>query len=81
MIDIRTLLKLADIYIKETGLKDQTLSYRMFGDSKKLTALRGDADITTGRFNSALVWFSKEWPSKARWPREIERPAPQTKAQ
>jgi hypothetical protein len=58
-----TLLQIVDAFIAvNAGLRDVTISYRMFGDSKKLAALRGDADITLGRFNSAMVWLATNWP-------------------
>lgn len=57
------LITIADTYKQEAGVEqDSTVSYRVFGDSKKLTALRGGADITLGRFNEALAWFANNWP-------------------
>lgn len=62
------LLQIADAYIAASdGLRDVTrpdvtLSYWVFGDSKKLAALRGEADITLGRFDAALSWFATHWP-------------------
>ena len=64
MIQIETLISRADAYKALVGIVDDTtVSYRVFGDTKKLTALRGGADITVRRFNQAMEWFEKNWPS------------------
>lgn len=74
MIQIAHLLALADEFERVESLEDKTLSFRVFGDSKKLTALRAEADITTGRFNAALQWFADNWPAAAKWPADVPRP-------
>ena len=74
MTEIAHLLTLADAFIAATSVKEVTLSHRVFGDSKKLAAIRGGADITLGRFNAALEWFSANWPEGAGWPEGIARP-------
>ncbi|AZB70155.1 MULTISPECIES: hypothetical protein [Cereibacter] len=62
MID--DLLKQADAYKEAFGIdSDATVSYRVFGDSKKLSALRAGADITVSRFNAAMDWFEKNQPT------------------
>ena len=66
MNTIENLLAVADAYKKASGLShDRTVSHRVFGDSKKLTALRDGSDITTRRYNDAMVWFSENWPDGA----------------
>ncbi len=63
MIDILTLIARADAYKAAAGLyEDSTVSYRVFGDTKKLAALRNGPDITVGRFNAAMRWFDQNWP-------------------
>jgi len=74
MPQIADLLALADEYQRIDPVEDKTLSSRVFADSKKLTALRSDSDITVGRFNSAVQWFSDNWPDGAVWPKGIVRP-------
>jgi hypothetical protein len=74
MPQIADLLALADEYQRIDPVEDKTLSSRVFADSKKLTALRTDSDITVGRFNSAVQWFSDNWPPGAVWPKGIVRP-------
>lgn len=74
MLEIAHLLMLADEFQRVAGVSDTTLSFRVFGDSKKLAALRCGSDITTARFNAAFVWFSVNWPSGALWPSQVARP-------
>jgi hypothetical protein len=74
MIEIRHLLLIIDAYREATGVEDTTVSNRVFADSKKITAMRAGADITLGRFNEALRWFSQHWPEGAEWPSEIPLP-------
>ena len=74
MMQIAHLLELADAYQRAVPVEDKTLSFRVFGDSKKLAALRVDADITTQRFNAAVRWFAANWPDGAEWPDSIDRP-------
>lgn len=62
-LSIATLVGIADQFRSAAGgLSETTLSHRIFGDSKKLTALRGSADITVGRFNAAMRWMAENWP-------------------
>jgi len=63
MYSITRLIVLADAFKVATDLPDTTLSYRIFGDSKKLTQLRRGRDITTSRFNAAIEWFRANCPA------------------
>lgn len=74
MLQKSHLLALADEYERVESVEDKTLSFRLFRDSKKLSALRGEGDITTARFNLALEWFAANWPEHAQWPKGIARP-------
>lgn len=74
MINLTHLLTLVDRYKIATGKEDVTVSNRVFADGKKLAALRGAGDITTTRFNAAILWFSENWPEGAEWPENVERP-------
>jgi len=63
MRTIDDLIEVADAYKVAAGIEhDRTVSHRVFGDSKKLTALRTGADITLRRFNEAMMWFASNWP-------------------
>ncbi|WP_076625334.1 hypothetical protein [Salipiger sp. D13] len=73
MQTIETLLAIADAYKRAAGVDhDSTVSHRVFGDSKKLGALRSGADITLRRFNEAMCWFEANWPAEC----ELPLPAP-----
>jgi hypothetical protein len=73
MLDIQTLIKIADAYKVAANVEnDSTVSYRVFGDSKKLGGLRAGVDITTTRFNSALYWFRNNWPGNGNIPYELK---------
>lgn len=80
MLDIQSLIKVADAYKVAAKIEnDSTVSHRVFGDSKKLSAMRAGADITVGRFTAAILWFSSNWPEGAERPPEIG-PTPQEDA-
>ena len=65
-MDVKTLINIADLYKAAEGIEaDSTVSHRVFGDTKKLSALRAGADITVGRFNAAMAWFASNWPAGA----------------
>lgn len=74
MFQISHLLSLADEYQRVTSIEDKTLSFRVFGDSKKLASLRATSDITTARFNAAILWFATHWPDGAVWPVDLPLP-------
>jgi len=56
------LLDLVDAFIEATNVNERTLSFRIFGDNRKLGALREGADITTGRYNAAVLWIAMHAP-------------------
>lgn len=64
MIDMNSLISRADAYKVAAGVsEDTTVSHRVFGDTKKLSALRRGGDITVRRFNAAMAWFDQNWPA------------------
>lgn len=74
MLNIEHLITVADAYAAASHVEDKTVSSRVFQDSKKLSAIRGGADITVSRYNAALSWFAANWPDGARWPRSVPKP-------
>jgi hypothetical protein len=74
MFEIHHLIDLAEVYARSEAVEEKTVSNRVFGDSKKLTAMRSGGDITVGRFNAAVRWFSANWPEGVDWPNGIPRP-------
>ncbi|MFL5063433.1 MAG: hypothetical protein ACJ8FU_08380 [Xanthobacteraceae bacterium] len=70
------LLALAAAYERATGLGTSTVSWRVFGDTKKLAAMRDHgAGIQLDRYEKAMRWFSENWPGNADWPESVTRPA------
>lgn len=66
------LLSLVDEFSRASGgVADKTLSYRLFGDSKKVAALRDGGDITLSRYNDALRWLADNWPQGADAPNSL----------
>lgn len=76
MSAIAQLLSVAEIYREATGLKAVTLSWQLFGDSKKLERLEQGFDIQVTRYERAMQWLSDRWPDGVAWPADVPRPAP-----
>lgn len=74
MLNIEHLITIADEYGRAAQVEEKTVSSRVFQDSKKLGAIRAGSDITVGRYNAALSWFSTNWPKGADWPHGVPRP-------
>ena len=74
MSGIEQLLSVARGYAESEEIPLSTVSSRVFNDGKKLTALESGADLTVGRLERALTWFSENWPEKAEWPSDVPRP-------
>lgn len=75
MSAIDQLLILARAYGDAAGIERSTVSWRVFGDTKKLAAIEAGADIQVRRQERAVAWFARNWPSGAEWPAGIPRPA------
>jgi len=77
MLTAADILSVADAYAAacEPPASLTTVSFRAFGDSKKLQAMRDGADLTLKRAATALEWFSLNWPSNAVWPDGVARPS------
>ena len=75
MTGIEQLLKVAAEYGRAEGIEPSTVSWRVFGDTKKLGAIIAGADIQTRRLERALQWFAGNWPPTAAWPDDVARPS------
>lgn len=80
MISADHIVRLANLYADATGSTPGGVSARVFDDSKKVAAIVGGADITIGRYNRAMKWFSENWPQDVTWPDDIPRPGDQAAA-
>lgn len=81
MSAIASLLKVVCVYRVAAGLSRSTVSWRMFGDTKKLASLEAGKDIQVTRLERAFQWLSDSWPEDAVWPPEVERPEPAPKVE
>lgn len=74
MITEADLLIIIDAYASALNLEDSSASWRIFGDNKRVPALRSGATITVRRMNETLRFLSANWPRGAKWPKGIYRP-------
>jgi hypothetical protein len=75
MSGIDQLLALAREYARAEDVELTTVSWRVFGDTKKLGALESGSDIQVKRYEAAITWFDKNWPAEAAWPSAVARPS------
>ena len=74
MDGIKDLIRVAAAYGASQNLERSTVSWRLFGDSKKLDGLVGGADIQVRRYEAAMAWLSDNWPPACDWPVDVRRP-------
>lgn len=67
MLTKHNLIAICESYRALCGIeRETTLSYRIFGDTKKLRLLRvGESDLTLTRFYAALDYLLDNWPESA----------------
>lgn len=75
MSSINHLLMLAEAYGAGRSLSASRVSTLVFNDGKVIDRLAAGADITVGRLERAMQWFSDNWPDDLAWPDGIARPA------
>lgn len=71
---IASLIRAAEAFRDASGLERTTVSWRLFGDSKKLDALIAGSDIQVRRYEGAMAWLSGNWPEDVDWPEGVVRP-------
>lgn len=71
---ILQLIDLSNRYCVATERTRSAVSKRVFNDGKVLDKLAAGGDLTTSRYQMALLWFSENWPENAEWPTGIPRP-------
>jgi hypothetical protein len=79
MSGIEQLLTVARRYAEIERIPLSTVSSRALNDGKKLSALETGSDITVGRLELALSWFSDNWPA-GDWPADVPRPVCEARA-
>jgi hypothetical protein len=65
-----------EIYAKARGISPSRVATIIFSSGAMYRRLTDGADITVGRFEDAVQWFSDNWPAGVEWPEGIRRPAP-----
>jgi len=69
------LLTVADAYAAARKIGRKRVSTIVLNRGAKLDQIAsGGADINTGTFERAMVWFSTNWPNEAKWPEGVSRP-------
>jgi hypothetical protein len=69
------LILVSDRFGAARGIGRQRVSTLVLNRGSTLDLLAGgSADVTTGTFERAMLWFSANWPEGAEWPAEVLRP-------
>lgn len=68
------LLTIADLYAEASGIGRKRVSTVVLNGGGKLDAIAKGRDLTTGSFERAMTWFSRNWPADLDWPAHIDRP-------
>lgn len=69
------LLLVSDLYAAQMKLSRSRVSTIVLNRGATLDAIAdGRADVTTGTFEKAMLWFSNNWPTDAVWPEAVARP-------
>ena len=75
------LIKVAEAFSEARSLSLARVSVLVFNDGKKLKAMAEQGvDLSTGKFEFAMQWFSSNWPEGAEWPPSVDRPRATTEA-
>lgn len=75
------ILTVADAYCEAKKLSRARVSTLVFNDGKKIDLIANGADLSTGKFESAMSWFSANWPADVDWPTGIPRPSASASAE
>lgn len=68
-------LLVAETYARAAGIELKTLSSRVFNDGKVLPELHERRrTISMERAETAMLWFSSNWPADLDWPADVQRP-------
>ncbi len=69
------LLNLIDAFAAAKGVSGSRVTTLAMNSGAVYRALREGKDITVGRLESAVRWFSDNWPDGTDWPEGSARPA------
>jgi len=72
------LLLVSDLYAEAATLSRSRVSTIVLNRGATLDAIAdGKADVTTGTYEKAMLWFSVNWPADLEWPQQVFRPLPE----
>jgi len=74
------LIELARRFGKSKGLKETTVGRFCAQDGRFFARIRDGNTFTAKKYDEVVAWFSANWPSDAKWPEYVTRPAPQETA-
>lgn len=75
MNQIQQMLRLIDVFAAARGISTSRVTTIVFNSGAMYQRLSAGADITVGRIERAMQWFSDNWPDDLDWPDGIARPA------
>lgn len=70
------LLLLIETLAKARHVSVSRISTIVFNHGTMHSRLAAGADITVGRAEEAIRWFSDNWPEGVEWPESVTRPDP-----
>jgi hypothetical protein len=68
------LILLIETFASARGLSPSRVSTVALNAGHTYQNLLDGKDITVGRFERAMRWFSENWPEDAEWPADVPRP-------
>lgn len=68
------LLALFDAFAEARRLSRSRISTLVFNGGHVIDRVAAGGDVTTGKFEDAVKWFSDNWPEDAVWPEGVARP-------
>jgi hypothetical protein len=71
------IVEVADRYAEALGIGRKRVSFIVLNRGSRLDQIADGGDLNTGTFESAMQWFSDNWPDGLDWPEGILRPVAQ----
>jgi hypothetical protein len=71
---IKQLMRASDAFGTARGISRARVSTLLFNSGHKLDAIHAGRDVTTGTYERAIAWLSKNWPDDSPWPKGVHRP-------
>jgi hypothetical protein len=68
------LLTLATAYCRHVDRSEATVSNQITTHARLFKRLRAGHGCNVTTYNTAIIWFSSNWPADLEWPEGIERP-------